>query len=376
MELKEYIIEKRRHIHKNPEIGFFTYETASFVKKELDNLGYETSFALNKASVIAKLDIKKKKTIAFRADMDALKICEKTELEYKSNNGFMHACGHDAHTAILLGTAKLLMENKDILPNNIVLIFQCAEEGPLPGGAYSLLRENLLPHIDEIYALHVSNDYLTGEIAIKDEEAFSGADWYEFRVKGKGGHGSTPEKANNPNIAIAHLILMINDYIENLRKNTKCAFTTCKIASGQNYNVIPDEAYILGTIRFFNEKTRNLIHNEAINIANKIEKKYNVTVTFNHLYGYIPLFNNPDAVKKVINVAKQTNLFNNVIKLAYPTMVAEDFAYYLEKYKGAIFFLGVREKDKLPISLHSADFTLDENALENAAKFFFNLAMQ
>lgn len=376
MTISEYIIKYRRLIHANPEVGFNTFKTAELVKSVLDELGYKTRYILNNAGVIASLNNKKMKTIGFRADMDALEITEKTNLDFKATNHKMHACGHDAHTAILLGAAKLLIEERDSLSCNVILIFQCAEEGPLPGGAATIIESNELPKLDEIYALHVSNNYECGEIAVNFGVAFSSADFFDIAIIGKSGHGAHPEKANNPNIPAAELTLAIDKYISMRRQQEKCAYTVTTIHSGNSYNIIPVEANISGTIRTLSTKTQAEIHNYTLELCEKTAKKYNVKIKFNHHYGYPPLINNDKMTDKVIVCAKKVSSIKKISVLEEPTMVAEDFSYYLQKIPGCMFWLGVKEESVAFSDLHADNFTLNENALINGALIFLNIAKE
>lgn len=377
MNIENKIIEYRRYIHKNPEIGYETYNTASFVNKILTELGYKTKMILNNSAVIAYLDLGFKKTIALRTDMDALPIVEQVESEYKSCNTNMHACGHDCHTAMLLGASELIINDKNLLKSNIRLIFQCAEEGPLPGGAVKVLETGLLDDVDEFYALHVNNNYKVGEVAIKSSEAFSGPDFFDVEVVGKGAHGSTPELGNNPIIPLSQIALEINSMIEEMRKTTACAATVTKLNAGSAYNVIEDKAILGGTIRTFNIETRNTIANNITNICKNIESKYKVKATFRHYLGYDPLYNHPESVNKFIEIASSTKEITNVIKLEKPTMVGEDFTYYIKNKPGCIAWLGVRnEKNDEIISLHSPNFYIDEKALIIGTKLLYNIALK
>lgn len=374
MTFLEEIIHIRRHIHKNPEIGFNTFNTAKYIKDLLDKLGYETNYVLNKAGVIAKLNLNKEKTLGFRSDIDALPIVENTGLDYSSTNSYMHACGHDAHAAMLLGAAKLFIQNKDKLKYNITLVFQPAEEGPLPGGAFTLLNEFNLDYVDEFYAFHVTNKFDIGTFAIKPGQAFSAPDFFKVKVVGKGSHGAKPEEGINPNLIISEIILKLNELANTLNKTTKCVLQTTTINSGSAYNIIPDEANCGGTIRTFDEETRRLFTNEGTKICNEIALKYKAKATFTHDYGYDSVYNHEDSAYHFADIAKSTKGINNIIILDEPDMVGEDFAYYLKNHKGAIGWLGVCSKNSERIDLHSPNFALDENALEIGSNIFLNMA--
>lgn len=377
MTLEEKIINYRRTIHSCPEIGYETFKTASLVKETLDSLGYETKFILNNSAVIAYLNLGLSKTIGLRADMDALPIKEQLDLTFKSSNNNMHACGHDAHTAMLLGASELIINNKDKLKANIRLIFQCAEEGPLPGGAVKVLETHLLDDVDEFYALHVSNNYTTGEVAIKAGEAFAGPDFFDIEVKGAGAHGSTPEKGNNPIIPLAEIVLKVNEMIEDMRKYIPCAATITRLDALGAYNVIDDTAKCGGTIRTFSIDIRNKIASNIENICDSISSKYNVKAQFYHHLGYDPLFNHIESTDEFIKIASKSFGIKKVISLDKPTMVGEDFTYYIKNKPGCIAWLGVRDENvKDIIDLHSPNFTLDEKALIIGANLLYNIAIK
>lgn len=376
MTIEQKIIDYRRHIHKNPELGYETYETAKYVNGILDNIGYKTKLILNDAAVIAYLDLGKDKTIGLRADMDALPVLEAVDCSFKSCNSNMHACGHDCHTAMLLGAAHIIYENKDKLSWNVRLIFQCAEEGPLPGGAVKVIETHLLDDVDEFYAFHVSPDLEVGQIGIKPGEAFAGPDFFDIVAKGVGAHGSTPEKGNNPIIPLSEAILRVNNMIENRRKTERCAATITKILAGNAYNVILDTAKAGGTIRSFSIKSREEIGDSIRQICAEIGKKYNVEMEFSHHYGYDPLFNDIEASHRVMNIAKSCQGITDVIELTDATMVGEDFTYYIKNKPGCIGWLGIRTKNEKAYALHSPNFVVDEKALIIGANLLAKIALE
>ncbi len=370
--LKEYIVSKRRYFHMYPELGYDTYKTAEYIYNELLTIGYKPKYLLNKTAVIARLDLKKEKTLAFRSDMDALNIKEINDLEYKSKNDYMHACGHDAHMAMLLGVAKKAYEEQKDLEYNLVFIFQPAEEGPLPGGAIKVIETNELQNIDAFFAYHVTNKYNTNTAAIKIGPATSAPDLFDIIIHGKGCHGSTPKLGINPNIIASKIVISLNNLYENLLKtNPFVVISTTTISSNGAYNIIPDTAYIKGTARSFTNEERNNLKNQMQEIINSISKEYNIIIEFKFHFAYDPVYNDEKLARMYIDAAK-THL-DNILILDEPEMIGEDFSYYRQIAPICLVWLGVKKENQIFTDLHSPKFTLDENALLNGVISFIEI---
>lgn len=371
---KEQIIEYRRYFHQHPELGYNTQKTCQYIKNVLDNLGYETHLLLNDAAVIARLNLNKAKTIAFRSDMDALPIIENTDLEFKSINGCMHACGHDAHMAVLLGAAHLFMENKSVLNSNIVLIFQPAEEGPLPGGALPIIENYDFSNIDYFFAYHVTNKLHTGQIGIKPKEACAAPDLWECSIKGKGCHASTPHLGFSPILPAAKIISEFEKLHQELKKHNTVISTTY-VNGGVSMNIIPDEIKLKGTARSFSKAERDNLKTQMQKIIDTECNNYHVTNEFDFHYAYDPVYNDEEAVKLVINAANNVLKPENVIILENPEMVGEDFSYYRRTgAKTCLTWLGVRGNNQEFFDLHNSKFLLDEEALLPASQILLNIA--
>ncbi len=373
MELKEYIINIRRHIHKNPEIGYETYNTQRFIKEHLLKLGYECFDVINQTGVVAKLNLNKNKTIGLRADVDALNIKEQTDLEYKSINNYMHACGHDAHSAMLLGAAKLIIENKHQLNCNITLIFQPAEEGPLPGGAIKIIGTNLLNDVNNFYALHVTNMFETGTLATKYGEFFASPDLFEGKIIGKGAHASTPHLGIDPILPTSEIALKFNELFNELNKTQDVVITTTQINSGTAKNILPSESYFAGTARSFNFETRNLLKEKMTEIISNTAIKYNANYEFNFMFAYDPVINDKNPTDYLISIAKK--VMHNIVILHKKEMVGEDFSYYRKIAPISLAWLGVKKPETEFIDLHNPNFTLDEDSLIFGTNLLFNLAI-
>ncbi len=373
--INEFLIPIRHHLHQNPELGYETQNTAKYIKNILDKLGYQTDYALNNSCVLAKLDLNKSKTIAFRADIDALQIFEQTNLNFKSTNGCMHACGHDAHASILLSSAKLFIENQELLQTNIVLIFQCAEEGPLPGGAIKLLDHPFLSQAESFFAYHVTNKQYSKHVAIKYGEACAAPDLWELEINGKGCHAASPHLGVNPILIGTEIVKEFNEFYQKLlNENKKVVITTTYFHSGVSMNIIPDKTIIKGTARSFNTETRKLLHTTLNDIASKIAKKYDAEANFNFLYAYDPVFNDnnlSDLVKECAN-----NIENNsFITLEDNELIGDDFSYYKKLGKTCYIWLGVRGENQEFYDLHSPHFILDEQNLYYAVLLNLQIAL-
>ncbi len=371
--MENFIQKTRRHLHKNPELGYETYETAKFIYNTLVDLGYKPRYAMNNAAVIAKLDLNKAKTIGLRSDMDALEVKEETGLDFASSNGKMHACGHDGHMTILLATAKLIMENKDKLKYNVVLFFQPAEEGPLPGGAYYLKNEPEFQEVDEFYAYHVTAKLNVGEIGIKYEEATAAPDLWELEIIGKGSHGSTPELGHSPILAGTKVVSRFEELYQELRKNNMLVISTTYFKSGVSMNIILDKAYLKGTARSFTDEMRDTLKNRMQEILNNIEKEDSVKCNFDFHYAYPPLYNEPTLADKMILAGNKILGEGNAIKLDKPELIGEDFAYYKEIAPTCLTWLGIREPNEPFYDLHNSKFKVSEKALLLAAKIYLEL---
>ena len=373
--LKDDIIAYRRHLHQHPELGFHTQQTAAFVRQVLQSYGYkDITMALNDAAVIARLHVGKSQTIAFRADLDALPITEQTGLSFASaHQGIMHACGHDAHTAMLLGAAKLLHDAKDSLTYNIVLIFQPAEEGPLRGGALNLLKEVDLHDVSFFYAFHVTNRLPSGVIGIKLNEACAAPDLWELEITGKGSHAATPSLGHSPILPAAEIALEFEKLEASLMPSNTVISTTY-INSGVSMNVICDQAHLKGTARSFSQTERDFLKTKMTEIADRIAEKYHTTAKFCFHYAYDPVYNDEIAAQKMIQAARKILTEKNVVLLEKPEMVGEDFAYYRKIAPICLSWFGVRGENQAFSDLHSSSFMLDEEALEKGALLYLTIA--
>lgn len=316
LNIEKEIIKNRRDFHKYPELSFQEYRTSKIVAKLLKKYGLEVYEKVGKTGVVGLLKgAKKGKTIALRADMDALPIQETSNLEYKSiNDGVMHACGHDGHTAILLGAAKILSKMKNLINGNVKFIFQPAEEGL--GGARFMIKDGALNNVDEIYGLHLWNYQPFGTIGIQSGPIMAAADKFKITIKGKGGHGATPQGTTDAVIIASQIIQIFQTIISrNSNPLDSTVITIGQINGGYNFNVIADNVVLKGTTRAYTENNRLLIKNRMIEILNGLEKTFNAEIKLDYEDGYPPVINHKD----------QTELLKNSAKKIIPTGVQKPY---------------------------------------------------
>ncbi|MFZ5989137.1 MAG: M20 metallopeptidase family protein [Bacillota bacterium] len=361
------IILIRREIHKFPELGFREYKTASIISDYLEGLGLKVYKNIGKTGVVGLIEGSKPgKTIAVRADMDALPITEENSFEYASQyKGVMHACGHDAHVAIALGAAKILGSFKDSLPGNIKFIFQPAEEGL--GGARFMIDEGVLenPKVDTIIALHVSPGLKTGQISVGTGPVMASPSEFEIVIKGKGGHAAEPHKIIDPIVTGVNIINLFQTIIPKKLSPFKNAVlsVTC-FNAGNTFNVIPSEAVIKGTVRTFDSEVDSQISESMKSITAKVSSSMGADYTFDYKLGYPPVVNNHQIVDLIIKSSSEVIAKENILTNPDPVMLAEDFSYYAQRVPGALFNLGcTNPKDDDYHNLHSSRFSIDETCI-------------
>ncbi len=367
-ELKNDIVDVRRQIHQFPGLSFEEYETANLIRGLLTswNIDYES---LTETGVVATIKGKnpKKKTIALRADIDALPIQEKNECSYKSAiDGVMHACGHDAHTAMLLGAAKILNQLKDEFEGTIKLIFQPGEE-KLPGGASVMIEKGVLEGVDAIIAQHVYPDLPCGEVGFCAGEYMASGDEINITIKGKGGHAAKIKERSNTTVAAARLLCAISElsseFNKEERKNPIIIAFGSFIADG-TYNVIPNEVMLKGTMRTFDENDRKNVKDKIHKLSAEIAADFNVETEIFIEEGYPVLINDVSLTESLKSAADEFMGEGNV-KSIPQLMTAEDFAWYSHKTKACMYRIGTSNAEKDIISKqHTPTFDIDENALE------------
>ncbi len=369
-EIEKEIVEFRRHFHMYPELGFEEVKTSEFVIKKLKELGIEVTPNVAKVGVIGLIKGTggKGKTIGIRADMDALPMQEENDVPYKSkHDGKMHACGHDAHTAILLGVAKILVKMKDKIKGNVKLIFQPAEEGL--GGAKPMVQEGTLknPEVSAVIALHMADEVDVGHIEIKDGSFTASADKIWFDIEGKGGHAAAPHETVDPIIVGAHLITAFQTVSSrNTDPVNPVVLTIGTFNAGTVYNVIPRTAHMTGTIRALKQEVRDATYESAKRIAEGIAKSFGAKITPNIKKGYAPGYNSPEINVHIKQATSELFGEDKVLLAENPTMGAEDFYEFSENNRipVAMFWLGIRNEKKGIIHPgHNPKYDIDEDAL-------------
>ena len=365
--------EIRNHIHAHPELSFQEYETSSFIISKLNEIGleYETGFV--KTGIVATLKCKNpfKKTIALRADMDALPIQETNDVSFKSKNkGVMHACGHDVHSASLLGVAKILMELKDEIEGTIKFIFQPGEE-KLPGGASLMIQEGLLEKhpAQAILAQHVTPQIETGKVGFKSGMFMASTDEIYIEVIGKGGHAAMPALYNNPLFIAAELLLKLrqeftSDNLLEIGIETPTVLAFGKIVGDGATNVVPEKVSIEGTFRTFDEVWRKAAHSKIKTICNEIALKNNAKINCNIVVGYPFLVNDEYTTSQAKKAAQEYLGPENVINLDY-RMTAEDFAFFSQQMPSCFYRIGTGNiEENITSNVHTSSFNIDEKSIE------------
>lgn len=356
------LIKIRRQLHSFPELGFQEYKTSSFIYEYLKDIGIsKIEKNIAGTGIVALIDGgNNKKTIALRADMDALPISEETGVSYVSQNkGVMHACGHDGHVAILLVAAKILYENRNALPVNVKLIFQPAEE--MLGGGKEMVKSGVLdnPDVAAIIGLHLWMDFAVGEIGVKSGPVMAAMDKIDIKIKGRESHGAMPHKGVDAIVCASELVLALQTIISReIDPLEPAVITIGEMSGGTAYNVIANEVKIKGTVRSFNEKIRELILSKIERKTYKIAGSYNADVEINldHLYPVTQNSNN------IVELIKNNIEEYKIVNFNKPFMSSEDFSYYLQEIPGALLFIGAKgEEHGYP--LHHSKFNFDEEAL-------------
>lgn len=376
--LQEQLTAWRRHLHANPELGFHEHNTARFIKAELEKMPGLTVTQPTETSVLAVLKgAKPGKTVLLRADIDALPIEEENTFEFKSKNpGVMHACGHDGHTSILLGVAKLLTEKPEEVAGEIRMIFQHAEEIG-PGGAEELVQNTaLMDGVDVVTGLHLDSQIPTGVVAIKRGAFMASPDAFELTIKGKGGHAAHPEQTIDP-IAIGAQVITNLQHIasRNTDPIANIVVSVTYFHAGTTHNVIPDSAALQGTVRTFDPELRERAPKMMERIIKGICDAHEATYTFKYEMGYRAVINTDWVADKLMEIAKRE--VGDKAVVAVPSMGGEDFSAYLTKAPGAYFNVGsgnsALESD---YPHHHPRFTMDEDALMTGVVMLHEAAVE
>lgn len=377
--LSGYIVRIRRIIHKQPELSGIEFLTQTLVKKELEQLQipYHT---LHETDVIAEITGTRtnglNQTVLLRADMDALPLTEKTNTEYASEcPGVMHACGHDSHTAMLLGAAKLLSECRDIFSGTIRLVFQPAEE--TGGETQKLIEKGMLDGVNTVFAIHVAPDIPSGKISILPGPCMAGVDDFSIRIIGTGSHGATPQLGSDALLTGAHLAVNLQQVISREIDPQEPAVLTIGIfQSGTKINLLAQEAVLSGNIRFFKKELSGYFCEALTRYSNHTAAMFRCSSSVTYTPSLLPTVNTPGCC----NIAKTAALAvwgkDNLMERP-ASMASEDFSRYLNTVPGVMVFLGTNDGTKRTSwPLHHECFDLDESVLVNGSRLYVNYALE
>ena len=375
---KEYLVAIRRKLHRYPEGGLKEFKTSQILKDELDSFGIDWE-SIAGTGIVA--DIKgsvagsEDKVVALRADIDAVKVQELNDFEYKSeHDGYCHACGHDGHMASLLGAAKVLAANKDKFSGTVRLLFQPAEENL--EGAKLIIEEGGLDGVDQIFGIHLLPDVPAGLIAVAPGSRMSSSDFFDIEIKGPGGHGGFPHKTIDTVVAASAVVMNLQHVVSReVSPMDPLVITVGKINGGTRGNVVPSNVTLQGTTRCFSDKLREELPEKMERVIANTVKSYRAEYSFAYHYKVPPMVNDSACTARVERVAM--NLYGN--EVIYPLdriTGAEDFAFYVKVVPGVFAFVGSSNVAKgIDYPLHSDRYDIDEDALQISASLYAEYAL-
>ena len=369
----EKISALRREIHKEPELGFDTEKTAQKVLDALNGLPLEIETGVAQNGIVATLTGREDgPTVGLRADMDALPITEETDLPFASEvEGKMHACGHDGHTSMLVGAAHALSGMRDRLRGTVRFVFQPAEEGG--GGGQVMVDEGVAEGMDSIFALHLWPGLPFGTAATKAGPIMAAADAFEMEIRGTGGHGAMPNLASDTIVVAANVVTTLQTVVSREVDPVEPAVLTVgEIKAGTAFNIIPETAYLGGTVRTLNEDLRRRMPERIEAVARGVARGMRADANLDYTFSYPVTMNDENAANHALKTAEALFGEDSVLELPNPSMGGEDFSYFLQKVPGAFIWLGVGEDVS---GLHTPQFAFDEKILPRGSALLAALAM-
>ena len=390
--IESKVIDWRHHFHQNPELSNREFKTAEKIAKHLESLGLKVTKGIAKTGVVGVLKGDYPgKVVALRADIDGLPVTERNDLAFRSEvrttflgteTGVMHACGHDTHAAILMGVAEVLSQHTDKIHGTIKFIFQPAEEGPPPGeegGAKLMIKEGVLknPDVDVIFGLHINSATPVGTIKYKPEGAMAAVERFVVNVKGKGTHGSAPWTGTDPILISAKIIDGFQTIIsrESPLVDEAAVITVGKITAGTRFNIIPESAELIGTVRTLNSEMREKIIRRMNEMAQDIAKAYGGSATIEWQNNTIVTYNDPELTTQMLPTLQRIAGEKNVV-LTKATTGGEDFSYYSDEVPCFFFFLGgMTPGNKIPYPHHTPDFQIDDDGMLLGLKTMSQIAL-
>lgn len=377
--VKDQVISWRRHLHQNPEVSYHEGETSQFIYSTLLTFRNLEVTRPTKTSVMARLIGKKPgKVIALRADMDALPIQEETKLDYASQKpGVMHACGHDAHIAMLLGVAKIFSEIQEDLTGELRFIFQHAEELFPPGGAEELVEAGVMEGVDTIIGGHVWSPLEVGKIGLTYGPMMASPDSFYLTINGKGGHGAMPHQTIDAILIGAEVVVNLQHIVSrNIDPLDQVVISVCRFEGGSTNNILPNKVQIDGTIRTLSPKLREEVPLLLDRIVKGVTSAHGADYDLKFIQGYRQVIND-ECVVRVLEDTVREVMGDEAIEFVRPSMGAEDFSAYLQKASGAFFFIGGGNKEKGYVYPHHHPcFMIDEEALQNGMKIFLKATLK
>lgn len=371
-QLAEWAVKHRRYLHAHPELSGQEFETCRYLKEQLEAMGLEL-LNYEEPNIVALLrGTIGEKTIALRADIDALPIQEENNMPYASKvPGVGHMCGHDGHTAILLAVAKYLSKHRGEVKHNILFIFQSSEEMP-PSGAEKLVQEGVTDEFDVIFGLHLMSAVPKGLFGMCHGPMMASSDDFDIFIQGQGGHGSSPHETIDPTYIAGHLLIALQSIISRrINPIEPAVLSVGQVKAGSNYNIIADHAYINGTFRTFSEENRQFIMKELTLLATTLAASFGATAEVKFIPGTPPVVNDLEVsafMEEVIKKVYGEERFALIPKV----MGSEDFAFYVEKKQGAYILVGMGgEKSAYPH--HHPKFDIDEEEIATAIDLFLQL---
>ncbi|WP_407542384.1 M20 family metallopeptidase (plasmid) [Deinococcus radiomollis] len=365
-DLNEQVVAWRRHLHRHPELSFQEYQTADYVESQLRGMDGLSLSRPTPTSVLAVLkgDLPGR-TVLLRADMDALPIQEDTGLDFASERpGVMHACGHDGHTAMLLGAASVLCRAKTSLEGEVRFIFQHAEE-LFPGGAQQVVDAGVMTGVDAVFGTHLFSTLPVGQVALKAGALMAAPDVFEITVIGRGGHAAMPHETTDPVVIAAHVITAMQSIVSRLRDPLDPAvLSVTTLRAGSADNVIPDTATLTGTVRTFDPALRDAIPVQLERLVQGVTAAFGAAYSLTYTRGYRATINDP-AITEVLRQVVRDTVGEQALVEATPTMGGEDFSAYLSQAPGAFVFIGAGNAQKgITAPHHHPHFMIDEDALQ------------
>lgn len=376
-EIQQEIVSWRRHLHKIPELGLHLPQTAAFVKEKLDQWGIDYITYDDNSGIVALIGNPGKRVLALRADMDALPIKEETGLDYASENENMHACGHDCHTAMLLGTARILKEHESELKGQVKLIFEPAEEGP--GGAAPMIADGCMenPHVDAIYAMHVGgagNGMKQGDITLHYGDVTAADDQFDLYIKGRGGHGAAPHMCIDPVVVATTIIQTFQTIVSREIDPTEpCVITVATLQAGRGAeNIISDTCYMRGTVRNANMKNREYVLSRMEEVVKGICLAMRADYDFKLDYGYLPVVNETEMTDRLIASATKVLGSDGVHVGGKQQMGGEDAGFFYQLVPGCFFNLCCTDahSDGKVYPAHNSKFVVDDSLLYKGTAVF------